>query len=114
MQSKLNRFFFVSAGILMLITSTAKLVSGFGAMHVLEVNDPILRISFRHVFWIIGSLELFIALACFFVGQTWFQAVMVAFLATNFILYRIGLVWIGWHKPCSCMGNLTDVLHISP
>ena len=28
--------------------------------------------------------------------------------------YRIGLWWIGWQKPCSCLGNLTDALHISP
>jgi hypothetical protein len=23
-------------------------------------------------------------------------------------------MWVGWHKPCSCLGNLTDALHIPP
>jgi len=35
-------------------------------------------------------------------------------LATNFVVYRVGLWWIGWHRPCGCLGNLTDLLGISP
>jgi hypothetical protein len=29
-------------------------------------------------------------------------------------MYRLGLWWMDWKKPCSCLGNLTDALHISP
>ena len=25
-----------------------------------------------------------------------------------------GLWYLGWQRPCSCLGNLTDTLHISP
>jgi hypothetical protein len=39
---------------------------------------------------------------------------VIAWLATNFFVYRCGLWWMGWHRPCSCMGNLTDALHIRP
>jgi hypothetical protein len=30
------------------------------------------------------------------------------------VIYRIGLDWVGYHKPCSCLGTLTDSLHIPP
>jgi hypothetical protein len=26
----------------------------------------------------------------------------------------MSLVWLGYHKPCHCLGNLTDALNISP
>jgi len=37
-----------------------------------------------------------------------------AALATSFLVYRIGLVLVGYYRPCSCMGSLTEELHISP
>ena len=39
---------------------------------------------------------------------------MIAGLSTLFAVYRIGLWSLGWHRPCSCLGNLTDALHLSP
>ena len=39
---------------------------------------------------------------------------LVVWLATSFLVYRIGLVWVGYKKPCPCLGNLTDALHIPP
>jgi hypothetical protein len=30
------------------------------------------------------------------------------------LVYRLGLWWMDWHRPCNCLGNLTDALHISP
>jgi hypothetical protein len=34
-------------------------------------------------------------------------------MATNFLVYRIGLWCVGWHHPCGCMGSLAGVLHLS-
>ena len=39
---------------------------------------------------------------------------LLAWLATALVMYRIGLKWVGYLKPCSCLGNLTDALNISP
>lgn len=39
---------------------------------------------------------------------------LVTWLSTSFLCYRIGLWWIGWKRPCGCMGSLTDALHIKP
>ena len=114
MKLKPHRLFLVSVGVLLLITSSAKLVSAVGTMQVLDVNEPIFHVSFRHIFWVAGLIELFIALVCFLDVNILYQTWIVACLATNFVFYRIGLVLIGWHKPCSCMGNLIDFLHIPP
>ena len=34
-------------------------------------------------------------------------------MSTNFLVYRLGLWFIGWHHPCGCMGSLAGMLHLS-
>lgn len=62
----------------------------------------------------VGGVELVIALLCLATRRVWLQLGLVAWLATNFLVYRLGLLWIGYHRPCGCLGNLTDALGISP
>jgi hypothetical protein len=112
MKLRIIRIFIFCAGILLLLTAVAKLISASGGARIMQNPDPILSVSFRHVFWIVGTLELIIALVCFFGKRVGLQAGLVAWLATNFVVYRLGLLWIGYSKPCRCLGNLTDALHI--
>jgi len=114
MQHKLIRIFIYSAGLLLLTTSIAKLVSANGSARILQNIDPILSISFGHVFVIVGVFELIVTAVCFFSNRVGLQAGLIAWLATNFLIYRLGLFLVGYHKPCSCLGNLTDALHIPP
>ena len=113
-QPKIIQVFLLSAGIVLLMTAVAKLVSAAGSARVLDVPSPILLISFRHLFLLVGAMELAVAIVCFFSKQVLFQSWLLAGLITNFTLYRFSLHWVGYHKPCSCLGNLTDELHISP
>ena len=108
------KLFNLSAGVLLLTTAIAKLISAFGTAAVLEIPDPILDISFRHLLWITGTSELLVALFCIFGNRINFQAWLVAWFATNFLVYRIIFILAGYKKPCPCLGNITDVLHISP
>jgi len=71
-------------------------------------------IPFRHLLLAVGLLELFIAFFCLFTDKRQFSLLAVVWLATNFVIYRVGLWWIGWHRPCGCLGNLTDLLGIAP
>ena len=115
--SKMNvnpvKLFNGSAGVLFLATAIAKLISACGTAAVLEIPDPILDISFRHLLWITGTSELIVALFCIFGNRTNFPAWLVAWFATNFLVYRITFILAGYKKPCPCLGNITDVLHIS-
>ncbi len=113
MLNKLARLFILSAGVLLFVVATAKLISSLGTVTILRMPDPILSIPFRQVFRVVGLLELIIATVCFFGKNTGLRAGLLAWLATTFVLYRLGLLWIGYHKPCNCLGTMAGALHIS-
>ena len=98
----------------MLLTGIAKIVGAVGSARILQTPDPVLYMSFRKVFLMVGGLEVFVAFICFWSKHLALKAGLVAWLVTNFLLYRLALLLTNYHKPCSCMGNLTDALHISP
>jgi len=114
MQSKLVRCFPASAAAILLATATAKTISGFGSAEVLEQPDPILGISFRSAFFVAGTIELAVGLICLFAKCLRWQTGLVAWLATIFVVYRLGLVLVGYKQPCNCLGGFTDALHITP
>jgi hypothetical protein len=99
---------------LLLVTAQAKLVSTGSHAKILEQSDTLFLLPFRDLMWLGSSMELCVVLVCLSVKQTWLQAAAIAWLSTNFLLYRLGLWWTGYQKPCSCMGSLTDGLNISP
>jgi hypothetical protein len=112
MKLKLVRMFLVSAAFFLLITAAAKLISSFGHAPILETADPLLKLSYRHLFWLAGGIELIIAGVCILGRNVWLQAGLVAYLATNFVIYRIGINHLGFHL-CPCMGYLTESLPVS-
>jgi len=114
MQSKDAYWFPRSAGILLTITALAKLVSAFGTAEILHRYDPVLRLSYQWVFCLAATAELVVAGICFSRKNLQIKTGAVAWLATLFLLYRLGLRWANYPAPCKCLGNLTDALHISP
>jgi hypothetical protein len=114
MQQKLLKFCALSFGTLLLITAVAKLLSALGSAPILTYPAPLLLVSYRSVFLIVGTLELVVALNCFFSQRMVLKMALVAWLASNFLLYRLGLMWVGYRKLCPCLGQVTDALHISP
>jgi len=111
---KLARWFLYLAGVLLLVTAVAKLASSAGQARILLERDPVTGFQFRALFRVVGGIEAAVALPCFFSKRIWFPAGLVAWLATSLAAYRFNLWQIGWHKPCSCLGNFTDALHIPP
>jgi hypothetical protein len=111
---KVVRLFLYSAGVLLLSTGVAKLVSSFGHENILHTSDPVVGVSFRNLFLFAGCLEIAVALICFLSKRILLQAGAIAWLSTGILFYRFGLWKNGWYKPCSCLGNLTDALHIPP
>jgi hypothetical protein len=113
-KSAIHIFIYSAAGIL-LLASMAKLISSFGNGEILIEPDPILIIPFKWMLRIVGGLELIVSFVCFLPNRrTFLQAGLVAFLSTNFIIYRMGLTLVGYHKPCGCLGGLTQAIHMSP
>ena len=108
------RFFVLSVGAVLAITGIAKVSSGLGTSKFLAVLDPIFGITFGKLMLVVGVAEIVIAMVCFFSKRQTLALGLVAWMSTNFVVYRLGLWWMDWHRPCNCLGNLTDALHISP
>jgi len=111
---KLARYFLISAGILLVLTGLAKVISGLGSAQILKYPDPIFNMKFKYVFLYVGLLELFLGSFCIFSKNLRSQTMLLAYFATCVFIYRIGLHVVGFRKFCSCLGNLTDALHIPP
>jgi len=112
--ARLAKLFTLSAGAILAITGIAKIWSGLGNSKFLAVIDPIFGIKFGQLMLAVGLAEIVIALVCFFSKRQTLALALVAWMATNFVVYRLGLWWMKWHRPCNCLGNLTDALHLSP
>lgn len=114
MRTRLIWSFIKSAGLFLLLTAMAKLLSAAGSGRLLNVLDPIFLIPYRYLFVLLGFVELGIALLCLFGTQIKLQAANLAWLSTGFIVYRVLLVYVRYPQLCPCMGTLTDALHIPP
>jgi hypothetical protein len=114
MIEKLAGRYLDSAGLILAFTAVAKVASSGGAARALQTTDPIIGLPFATVFLCAGLAELVVAHYDLKWTDILSRAGLVAWISTCFLVYRIGLVWVGWHKPCGCMGTFTDALHLSP
>ena len=110
---KIIRRYIYSAGALILITAIAKLISAGGSARLLTYGDPVLGIPYRDLFLVVGTIEAGVGFFCLFAENRFvLKACLTAWLATNFLIYRLDLNWIGSPQPCPCLGSLTGALHI--
>lgn len=99
---------------ILFITGAAKVWSVLGGAKILAQIDPVFGLQFGRLMFVAGILELMIGGICLFSKSRMLALMLVAWLATNLSIYRMGLWYIGWHRPCACLGNLTDAIHVSP
>lgn len=109
----LPRRFVLSAGAILTVAGVAKVWSSLGSAKFLAVADPIIGIKFGQLMLFVGLAEIAIALVCFFSKRQTLALGLVAWLSTNFVVYRLGMWWMNWHRPCGCLGNLADAVHLS-
>ena len=113
MKPQIEHRFVIVVAIALSLAGVAKIWSVVDAHPSLSSTDPVFLLKLRTAFLIAAALEFGVAAVCLF-RPIIDGLVAVAWLSTVFLTYRIGLWWVGWQKPCSCLGNLTDALHISP
>jgi hypothetical protein len=112
--SPTKRLFLLTAGVALAATGLAKAFSAIGPARALDAADPLIGIPFRQLLLLVGLAELLIAFFCLFTERRQLSPLAVGWISTNFLVYRLGLWFIGWHRPCGCMGSLSDMLHLSP
>jgi hypothetical protein len=113
MNKTLVSFYLMSASVILLVAGIAKVIASRGNAEILIEPDPILGIPFQALFLCVGVVEIIVALMCLFYRRVELSAELLAWLATNLSIYRLGLLLAGYSKPCGCFGNLTEALHIS-
>jgi hypothetical protein len=88
-----------SAGALLLAAASALfLINLTGPPNLVMPRDPITGISFRYLFWGIGAVAVLVACLCLFSERPGRSIPWVAWLATNYLMYRIGLYVEGCHS----------------
>jgi hypothetical protein len=108
MSTRTLRFFTHSAAALLLATASALfLINLTGPVHLVQPHDPIFAISLRYMFWIIGGIAVLVALFCLFSERPAQPTAWVAWLAANFLLYRIGLYCDGCHDLTGFLGSFS-------
>jgi hypothetical protein len=103
-----------AVGTALAVTGLAKVWATVGDARMLGIVDPILGMPWKQLLAGVGVLEIIVATICFFGRSQQLGLALTAWLSTNFLVYRIGLWWIGWKQPCGCLGNLTQALNITP
>jgi hypothetical protein len=115
MSRKIQGFFIFSAAVILFVTAAAKIYGATGTAEALGNSDPLIPLSNRQVFYLVGGIELFIS--AFLLVKDESQGLklsVIAWLATNYLVYRAGLWWMGMPNFCDCLGNLNEKLFISP
>ena len=74
--------------------------------------DPMLGIPLRYAVLAVGALELTVALICLFGKRVGLQIGWLAWMATNYVVFWIGLLATHYHPQGTCIGGLTDPLHL--
>jgi hypothetical protein len=86
------KWFVLTAGTILAITGLAKIWTGLGNSKFLTVVDPIIGIRFGQLMLLVGVAEIVIALVCFFSKRQTLALGLVAWMSTNFVVYRLALL----------------------
>lgn len=84
-----------------------------GNAQVLSLADPMLGLPLRYAVLIVGGIELIVALICLFGKQAGFKIAWLAWLAVNFLVCRVILLWEHCQPQGTSLGSLTDPLRLS-
>ena len=96
------------------MTSVAKLYSATGSEGILDIADPIFRLSYRYLLVALGLVEIAIAGYILYGAANAVKCAVLASLSSCFIIYRVGVLVLGVPDPCPCLGTITAKLPFGP
>jgi len=109
------RFFTNTAAALLLALSTALFIINLtGPPHLVLPRDPISGLSFRYLFWIFAVVAALLGFLCLFADRPERLIPWVAWLAFNFLVYRIGLYFDDCHSLTGFLACVTYAFALPP
>jgi len=104
-----------TAGVVLAIVGVAKIMSAFSGVRYLAQADPVLSfLSNKDLLLLAGGVEVLLAGALLLWPHLWYARYGLFSLCTTFAVYRVGMVVMGVHSPCPCLGRASDWLHLKP
>ncbi len=107
----------LTAGGLLFFVGAAEILGAFDPSQSLDLADPIFGISFRHLMLTVGIAQLAVSFILLFTNWKVRGLGVAAWVAANFLVFRIGLWNAGWHHaagfmfgPIGFSAHTTDVL----
>ncbi|MBE0544418.1 MAG: hypothetical protein IH623_24005 [Verrucomicrobia bacterium] len=94
MKVQFTQTFSRSAGLILLALATTHFLGNQGGI-VVQPLDPIFAVSTRHLFWSLAGIEALLGVVCFSVKSSHLASGLVAWFASNCVLYRLCLLWFG-------------------
>jgi DNA-directed RNA polymerase subunit RPC12/RpoP len=113
MQPKLTRCFIDSAAALLSAVTIALLLCNLANGTLVQPRDPLLMISMRTSFWILGAGGLAVTLICIVARQARLKLALVLWFALNLAVYRLGLQSVGVRGARGYLGALADTFDFS-
>jgi len=113
MQPKLIRVFTGSTVALLAALAAAVFLCNWASETLIQPHDPVLLISTRILFWILGAVGSVLALICIFAKNPQLKLILILWFALNLIIYGIGLSWVGAHGAYGYLGGLADTFGLS-
>jgi hypothetical protein len=98
--------FLWTAALVLSLTAAAKIFTLSNLHQELETRDPLFYfLNLRSVLFVTTGLEIACVLLVIVSANYRLRLACVAWLSTLFLLYRLGLLLIGYHGGCLCLGK---------
>jgi hypothetical protein len=94
--------------LILFIIAVAKLFSIFSVAQIWELPDPILSISNKWLFISSAGLDLGLSAFLLMSNRQTAKLIVLAWFATDVIIYRFGIRHVGGIYLLSCIGNITN------
>jgi hypothetical protein len=112
--TRIKRSYMSSVVVILTLTALAKLYSATGLAKVLDLPEALLPLSNRQALLLLGVIELVIVLALLVGRNDAMKLICVAWLSSNFVLYRLASFLLVVGRPCPCLGSITEKLPLNP
>ena len=111
---KVETYFAYSVAVIIFIAALTILLAAFGDNGALNQPDPLLFLKNRIIFFLAATLDIVLSAFLLAGKNNWLKLILVAWAATNFLAYQLGIWWTHGPNVYSCLGNLTSALPVHP
>lgn len=111
----LRQYFHVSAAALLLVVGSSKVLEALKEIPLLQLKDPVFDfVTRRQLLCLTGLVEIVAALIVVLNASSTVKSVLLVYLSSNFMLYRLFALLVGSGEPCHCLGVLTSIFFLRP